>query len=190
MQTEAIVKLDISGAMELFDIRTLTENKVEYTDLGDLLRVISQGEFSKHNFRDAFDAIHKARVKFSKPWGFPTFGLGVEPDGKPPTQIMIPKEHTPIAILAMMQDLRNVSNIDLNARTMLYRMGFEGGQAHTAMHAVGDLMKGEETDASLRTLLMLGVSVPDKGEEDSDEFKDQLVETEESGGVQRHESDS
>lgn len=160
------MKLDITGTLDFFDVRVVTENQTDYTDLGDLLRVLSQGEFSKMDYRDAFDAIHKTRVQFCKPWSFPTFGLGLEAGEKPPTQVMFRKEHTPIVILALMQDLRNVSNVDLNVRTMLYRMGFENGQAHSAMHLVGDLMKGEETNASLRTLLMLGVSVPDKGVED------------------------
>ena len=161
------MKLDITGTLDLFSVRVVTENKVAYTDLGDLLRVVSQGEFSKVDYRDAFDAIHKTRVRYCKPWSFPTFGLGLEAGEKPPTQIMFLKEHTPIALLALMRTF-SYSTVELNVRTMLYRMGFEGGQAFTAMHAVNDLMKGEETDASLRTLLMLGVSVPDKGEEDSD----------------------
>ena len=166
------MKLDITGTLDLFDVRTLTENKIDYTDLGDLLRVVSQGDFSKTDYATAFDVIDKTNTKFSKPWGFPTFGLGVEAGEKPPTQVMIRKEHTPIAILALMSEFSH-SVVEKNVRTMLYRMGFENGQAHSAMHLVADLMKGEETDANLRTLLMLGVSVPDKGEEDKDAVSDE-----------------
>lgn len=157
------MKLDITGTLKLFDVRTITECKVTYTDVGDLLRVISQGGFSKVDYRDAFDAIYAARVVFCKPWSYPTFGLGLEAGEKPPTQIMFRVEHTPIALLALMSKF-SYSTVELNVRTMLYRMGFENGQAHSAMHIVSDLMKGEETDANLRTLLMLGVSVPDRSE--------------------------